>query len=442
MNTLRLRHLFSRALRTSLATPLVLAGCGSSADLEGYSQITCDNGVPALSDLKISPPPDYVELRTLGDASEPTNAHTRTSSGQPCATATDVPACQTALANATTTEGFADTCQGFCPGVITHTFLVTTRGDEVKTHPTPEALRSLLGTVDTEEEAVLLAYASGHPLNCSTLEQGAVKKNANGTFNVIAYEGYACGKDTQLDQLVLEVSASGELREVERHVLEKGSDNCSIGRRPVGLQDAAPCESTDALGHYFAEAAHLEAASVHAFLRLREELALHGADANLQDAARRSAVDEVMHTDVTGRIARRFGATPQRPVVTALPLRPLLDVAMDNAVEGCVRETYGALVAHYQALHAQDTEVREAMARIAEDETRHAGLSWDIDQWARPRLCDSERDALREAQRQAVATLRAEVAVALDPGLVTAAGLPTPEVALGLLDTLEQELWA
>ncbi|WP_233595239.1 MULTISPECIES: hypothetical protein [Corallococcus] len=123
-----------------------------------------------------------------------------------------------------------------------------------------------------------------------------------------------------------------------------------------------------------------------------------------------------MHTDVTGRIARRFGATPQRPVVTALPLRPLLDVALDNAVEGCVRETYGALVAHYQALHAQDTEVREAMVRIAEDETRHAGLSWDIDQWARSRLSSQERDTLREAQRQAVALLRAEVAVPLDLG--------------------------
>ncbi|WP_233595238.1 MULTISPECIES: hypothetical protein [Corallococcus] len=241
MNTLRLRHLFSRVLRTSsLAIPLVLAGCGSSADLEGYSRITCDNGVPVLSDLKISPPPDYVELRSIYSTSDPTNAQTRTTSGQPCATATDVPACQSALANATTTESFVDTCQGFCPTVMTYTFLVTARGDEVKTHPTPEALKSLLGTVDTEQEAVLLAHASGHAMSCSTLEQGAVKKNANGTFNVVTYEGFSCGKDSQLEQVVLEVSAAGELREVERHVLEKGSDSCNIGRRPAGLQDASP----------------------------------------------------------------------------------------------------------------------------------------------------------------------------------------------------------
>ncbi|RKH15336.1 ferritin-like domain-containing protein [Corallococcus sp. CA053C] len=441
MQVLRLRHLFSRALRASLATPLVLAGCGhGGADLEGYTAVECDNGAPALSDLTISPAPDFIQLRyrNTSGSGEAFTTQDASSSGQACATATDVAACQTAVAEALPTEGFNKNCLQYC----SDNHLVTTRGDEVKTYSTMESLQELLGTIDTEQEAVLKTFASGYWLSCSDLKQGAVKRNSDGTFNVIGTRGYACGKGTELTQHVVQVSASGEVRELEHHVLEKGTNNCAIGRRPVGLQVAGGCESTDALGHYFAEAAHLEAASVHAFLRLREELALHGADAGLQDAARRSAMDEVMHTDVTGRLARRFGATPQRPVVAERPLRPLSEVALDNAVEGCVRETYGALVAHYQALHARDAEVREAMMSIAEDETRHAGLSWDIDQWARPRLSAPEREALREAQRQAVALLRAEVAVPLDTGLVTEAGLPTPEVALSLLDTLEQELWA
>ena len=442
MQVLRLRHLFSRALRASLATPLVLAGCGhgSGTELEGYSAIACDNGSPALSDLTISPAPDFVQLRSRSvywDA-EPSTSRAISSFGEACATATDVTACQTAVAEALPTEGFNKYCLPEC----FDNHLVTTRGDEVKTYATLASLQGLLGTIDTEQEAVLKTYASGYSLSCGTLNQGAVKQNSDGTFNVVATQGHACGKGNDLMQHVVRVSASGEVRELEQHVLEKGSDSCVVGRRPVGLQVAGTCEGTDALGRYFADVAHLEAASVHAFLRLREELALHGADAGLQDAAQRSAIDEVLHTDVTGRLARRFGATPQRPVVAARPLRPLSDVALDNAVEGCVRETYGALVAHYQALHAQDAEVREAMVRIAEDETRHAGLSWDIDQWARPRLSAPEREALREAQRQAVALLRAEVAVPLDTGLVTEAGLPTPEVALSLLDTLEQELWA
>jgi hypothetical protein len=117
-------------------------------------------------------------------------------------------------------------------------------------------------------------------------------------------------------------------------------------------------------------------------------------------------------------------------------------VALDNAVEGCVRETFGALVAHHQALHARDAEVREVMTRIADDETRHAELSWAIDRWAREQLPTAEREALCEARRVAVATLREEVTVPLDAALLTEAGMPAPEVAASLVATLEQELWA
>nr|WP_242589030.1 ferritin-like domain-containing protein [Corallococcus macrosporus] len=370
---------------------------------------------------------------------QPPDSYTQaSSSGQACATATDVPACQEALENASVTEGFHHVCLDFC----TDAFLVTTRGDEVKTHATLAELQQVLGTIDTGQEAVLKTFAAGYSLLCGNKEHGAVKRNDDGSFNVIATKGYACGPGTELTQHVVKVTASGEVQELEKRVLEKGDPNCSIGRRPVGLQVAEACEAPEALGRYFADAAHLEAASVHAFLRLRDELELHGADVGLQDAARRSAMEEVQHARVTDRLARRFGGTPQRPVVEDLPPRSLVEVALENAVEGCVRETYGALLAHHQALHARDLEVREAMVRIAEDETRHAALSWDIDQWARPRLSTQEREALREAQKRAVALLREEVLVPLDASIITEAGMPTPEAALALLDTLEQDLWA
>ncbi|MFP2898794.1 ferritin-like domain-containing protein [Corallococcus sp. 4LFB] len=442
MNIHRLRRLFSRALHASLATPLVLAGCGTegSTDLTGYSEIACTDQGLAVSDLTLTPAPDFVQLRYIGtNGGQPMGTYTSSSSsGEACATATDVPACQEALVNATVTAGFHHVCLDFC----TDAFLVTTRGDEVKTHATLAELQQVLGTVDTEQEAVLKTFAAGYSLLCGKKEHGAVKKNADGSFNVIGTKGYACGPGTELTQHVVKVTASGEVLEQEKRVLEKGDPNCNIGRRPVGLQVAEACQSPEALGRYFADAAHLEAASVHAFLRLRDELELHGADVGLQDAARRSAMEEVQHARVTDRLARRFGGTPQRPVVAELPPRSLVDVALENAVEGCVRETYGALLAHHQALHARDLEVREAMVRIAEDETRHAALSWDIDQWARPRLSAQEREALREAQKRAVALLREEVLVPLDASIITEAGMPTPEAALALLDTLEQDLWA
>jgi len=211
---------------------------------------------------------------------------------------------------------------------------------------------------------------------------------------------------------------------------------------PAGLRDAGKVACTDALGRHFATVAHLEAASIQAFLRLSEELELHGADVALRDAALVSALEEVMHTDVSTRLAHRFGGTPTRLQVDAPPPRALFDVALDNAVEGCVRETFGALVAHHQALHARDEEVRGAMVRIAEDETRHAELSWAIHRWAREQLSASEREALRAAQQQAVAKLREEAALPLDAALVTEAGMPAPEAAAALVDTLATQLWA
>ncbi|HYO73671.1 MAG TPA: ferritin-like domain-containing protein [Archangium sp.] len=439
MDSPLLRHLFSRALRASLASPLVLAGCGG-ADLTGYSAPACEGGSLAVTGLSPAVPPDFVELRSIG--TNPGGSYfseaRHGSSGTACATASDRPVCESALSTLSSRTGFRTSCMDLCSAY----YVATTRGDEVAALTTLEALKGFLGPIDTAQEAALLAFASNYDLACGDLAQGGVRKNEKGGYNVIGTRGYACGRDTAVTQYVLEVSASGEVKEVGTHILERGDPNCSIGRRPVGLRASDGVACVDALGRHFASAAHLEAASIKAFLRLREELALHGAEASLQDAALVSALEEVLHTDVSTRLARRFGATPRRPEVAELPLRSLFEVALDNAVEGCVRETFGALVAHHQALHARDTEVREAMTRIAEDETRHAELSWAIDRWAREQLPAAERAALREAQREAVATLREEVALPLDASLVTEAGMPAPEVAASLVATLEQELWA
>ncbi|WNG38739.1 ferritin-like domain-containing protein [Archangium violaceum] len=434
-----LRRVFSRALRASLASPLVLAGCGH-LDLSDYSAPVCEGGSLAVSGLSPAQQVDFVQLRRV--VSYPGNdlreESATTSSGSACATASNRAACESALSALTSEQGFRASCTEVC----TEFYLATTRGDEVKALTTLEALKSFLGTIDTKQEAALLAFAEGYNLSCDNLQRGAVRANADGSFSVVGTKGFACGANTEVTRFVLEVSASGEVREERSDVVERGNPGCAIGRRPVGLRVAGRVICEDALGRHFAQAAHLEAASINAFLRLREELALHGADVALQDAALVSALEEVVHTDVSTRLARRFGATPRRPEVETLPLRSLREVALDNAVEGCVRETFGALVAHHQALHARDAEVRGVMARIAEDETRHAELSWAIDRWAREQLPATERDALREAQREAIATLREEVAAPLDAVLVTEAGMPTPEVAASLVDSLARELWA
>src|SRR5262249_33228761 len=126
------------------------------------------------------------------------------------------------------------------------------------------------------------------------------------------------------------------------------------GRAPAGLVQPELPRAGTPLGGYFAALSHLEAASVHAFGRLRRELAAHRAPARLLAAARRAQRDEVRHAHRMARMARRFGGVPVRPRVAGIPPRALDEIAIENAVEGCVRETFGALLAVFQATRAQD----------------------------------------------------------------------------------------
>src|SRR6185369_2194729 len=104
------------------------------------------------------------------------------------------------------------------------------------------------------------------------------------------------------------------------------------------------------------------------------------------------------HARIAGALARRFGVDVPEPVREETPLRSLADLALENAVEGCVRETWGALVALRQASRAADVEVRAAMGRIARDEVRHAELAWTIDRWLTPRLGAAQRQQVRSAR--------------------------------------------
>jgi hypothetical protein len=204
-----------------------------------------------------------------------------------------------------------------------------------------------------------------------------------------------------------------------------------LGRRPEGLcaAEAAPPAS---LGARFAEMARLEAASVGAFHRLRRELVAHGAPRRLVRGAERAARDETRHARTTGALARRQGFAAVAPRVGAWPERGLEAMAIENAVEGCVRETFGALVAMWQSRAAADPLVRAAMKRIARDETRHAALAFAVDSWASGRLDRAARARVEQKKSEALAEL-AGGAGAPD-ALQGVLGLPSPGDSRALLE--------
>lgn len=221
------------------------------------------------------------------------------------------------------------------------------------------------------------------------------------------------------------------------------SVECIGGRRPPGADLDQEKTARSAAGAWFAGLAELEEASVYAFVWLGLELERLGAPTELVARCTSAAADEVHHAHAVARLAKRYGADLEPAPTPTLPAqRSLQEVAMENAREGCVRETYGALVAVWQSKHSTDPMVRSVMSQIAVDESRHAELSADIDAWARTVLSELDCSALDSAKSKAVATLRDTVMEEVCSDLVTNVGLPTVHAAQQLFAQAERTLWA
>jgi hypothetical protein len=103
-------------------------------------------------------------------------------------------------------------------------------------------------------------------------------------------------------------------------------------------------------------------------------------------------------------------------------------MAIENAVEGCVNETFAAAIVMAQSLTAKDASVRAAMRPIARDEMGHAELAWRVAAWLETMLRESERARVRRAQNAAVKAL-----------VVSASGAVEHEI---VEEELANDLWA
>ncbi|MEO8878037.1 MAG: ferritin-like domain-containing protein, partial [Polyangiaceae bacterium] len=237
----------------------------------------------------------------------------------------------------------------------------------------------------------------------------------------------------------------GSVVAVDPPIVECATCPNGAGRRPRGLRAtrARSTVNSSALGSYFASTAHLEKASVVAFRTLRADLARLRAPKSLVRAAARAARDEFRHARETARLARRFGASPPKVVVAKNEERRSLEsLALENAVEGCVRETFGALVASWQAAHAADADIAKSMTIIAIDETRHAAHAWSIAKWSAKRLDFASNKRAAVAMQHAITEL--EEASSREPhtDLVRIAGVPDVRTQRAMLAALRLTLWA
>lgn len=429
-----LKARFQRALLLGLGTPGLLVGCGPGEGIEndaGFVEVTCGNyGYPQLlAGLEPAEPFDYLERGQLGYMA--VSYVNQEQVGELCGGASDRDACRTALRELPKQTSLMLGESGFLPS---SNLIRVTRGDEVLMIASQDELRDFLGPIDTTSEAVLLASSAGYGATCS--RSGA---RLAGTLGYAVQMFTHPGCDGRRRHLIY-VSSDGAIEPIDS-VTEEGIDHdCVVGRRPVGLVGRG--RTGRSVGAYFARSAELEAASVPAFETLERELVAHGAPRSFALRARSARRDEVRHARDVAWLARSLGGKPCKPrVVPLTEVRSLEAIALENAVEGCVRETYGALVAQHQAARARLPVVRRLHARIAEDETRHAALAWDVARWVEARASVAERRHVRAALQNAVHELSESTREPVDHELVEVAGLPRPDAARVMLGALEQTLW-
>lgn len=215
---------------------------------------------------------------------------------------------------------------------------------------------------------------------------------------------------------------------------------CPGGRRPAVYAPGALDDVATLEGAFFARLAELEAVSIEAFRGLADELVAHGAGKDLLSRVEAARSDEVRHAALVGELAHEAGCeVPGGHHASPAVPRELAVIALENAVEGCVRETYGALVAMFIARRATTPRVREIFSGIARDEANHAALSWDLHRWLDARLDASSQAAVRAAMLEAARELRREVAHGTSPRSL---GVPGGQEAERLVDELARELWA
>ncbi len=212
--------------------------------------------------------------------------------------------------------------------------------------------------------------------------------------------------------------------------------SCAVdGRRYANVDDGAAPSGVD-VGSYLARMAFFEAVSVDAFAMIEHDLARLGAPQSLVRSCRDAKLDEVRHARMAATMARRHGGAVQKPPSPALLERAcdLEALAIENAVEGCVGETFGVLIGMWQSVAAPTGALRTFFTALTNDELRHAALSGRIDEWARSQLSLAACRRVDAAKKEALAKLEASLESEPPQGL----GLPSEPEARRLFSMWQE----
>lgn len=376
VNVLRFRHLITGVL--------ALSACGAdTTDMPDRATCIDPKANTRYSALTLGPNVDGIAFATRGIlAGAPASSAAPPTTmlpvlGAPCSKATDRPACEaraSELLRASDSKGWnvsTSICVGNCFPPANTDLAVITTGDDVKL-ATLDDVRAAVSPIETRDEAVALLLLGNGNVDCG---ENNVRSEKDGFVFKYTYESCS-GAITELFTKIS--SADGKASSAGTHKAKDADNGCVEGRRPAGLRPTQ-VSWLAGVGPCLAEIAHMEAAAVLAFDELYARLVERNAPAKLLARIAAAREDEVRHAALTAELAVRHGESVRAPVVDRVNTRS--DLAIENAIEGCVREAFGAVVSAFQAAHAADPAIRSAFIEIARDEARHAELSWAIQAW-------------------------------------------------------------
>lgn len=169
------------------------------------------------------------------------------------------------------------------------------------------------------------------------------------------------------------------------------------------------------LSAHWQQQAEMEHASVAAFARFVLELLSLGAPPDLVSAATDALGDETAHARLCYALASSYAGQALGPgklnVVGALDDLTLDGIVTRAVLEGCVGETLAAIEVSEAASHVVDEGLRAVLSRIAEDEARHAELSWCFLRWALAKGGTTLRQTVQRTFREAESQLRERAAL-------------------------------
>lgn len=448
----------SQRLASILVVALAASGCSSSSEEETtpltsmVDTVSCDfvrSLVPLYATFRPAPGVDGITFYALESHATPgapkddevkvKEAQLRHVLGTPCADAT----CEAARAKLAASKeesrtGWEYSDADVAPGGATNAlgFAIVTRGGEHTLVDTVDELQPFVTPLGSPAEAQAWAWLKGVPATCDTAQNA---RRAGGGYELRKVY-YTCNgfqrARTQVE-VIVRVATDGTITEsAPRELSRESVEGCGpvAGRKPAALE-AGRADGAGTVATYLAELARLEAAAVLAFDELASELERFGAPRELVERARRAREEEAEHAQCMRMHASRAGGEVAEARSTPHRYVSLFELARHNAVEGCVRETFGALVAMHQAERAADPWFREDMGKIAREEVSHAAWSHDVDAWLATRLSAEERACVEAEKRAAFAALVQESeAATVDGGTVI--GLPDVETTRALVTGL------